>query len=268
MIKRMLKRFLHGMGWELRRLPNPRLPRRHTTEFDGQPLSLWLANTDTDLWWGKPVIPMNAEYAGLKELCHSGDTVLDVGAHHGMMTILFARKVGPHGRVHSIEANPFNAMVLQANVGLNQLTNVDCVHTAIGRAVGTVVMEGESVGGGGGLPQSVALTTLDQLCRDRSIRRVDVLKVDVEGFELDVFHGAREVLAQRPRIALELHLDFIRRFGGSVADLVSLLDLPRRDYKISAMIRPAWDAVRPLESLSELPETGVVNLFFDHRTSG
>lgn len=249
----------------MRRLPDPRLPRLHTTELDRQQLSLWLANSDTNVWWGKPVIAMNAEYAGLKALCRPGDTVLDVGGHHGMTTILFARQVGPQGRVISVEANPFNAMTLQANVGLNRLTNVDCVHTAIGREVGSVVMEGESVGGGGGLPQTVPLTTLDQLCRQRGIAHVDVIKVDVEGFEIDVFRGARDVLAQRPGIALELHLDFIGRFGGTVADLVSLLDLPRGDYKISAMIRPAWDDLRPLVSLSELPATGVVNLFFDHR---
>ena len=133
MSKQTLKRFLRVLGWELRRLPDSQLPRRHTTQFDGQPLSLWLVNADTNAWWGKPTIAMNAEYGSLKSLCLPGETVLDVGGHHGFTTILFARQVGPQGRVISIEANPFNALVLQANVGLNRLTNVECVPTAVGR---------------------------------------------------------------------------------------------------------------------------------------
>lgn len=267
MIKSVLKHLFRSLGLELRRLPDSRLPLKHLTQFDGQPLSLWLANTDTKAWWGKPIIEMNAKWQALKDLCRPGDVVLDIGAHHGFTTIMASRKVGPTGRVISIEANPFNAMVLQANIGVNRLNNVECVHTAIGREVGSVVMEGESVGGGGGLPQTVPMTSLDQLCKDLGIVKVDTIKVDVEGFEIDVFRGAKAVLAQRPRIALELHLDFIARFGGCVADVAELLELSRNDYFITAMIRPDWHELKPLSSLADIPSHGVVNLFFDHRAN-
>jgi predicted RNA methylase len=60
-----------------------------------------------------------------------GNTVLDVGANLGQMTVLFARAVGPTGRVLAFEADNYIADLLRLNVGLNGLTNVDIVEAAV-----------------------------------------------------------------------------------------------------------------------------------------
>lgn len=266
MLVSAVKSLLRHAGFELRRLPDPALPRIHHTQFDDQPISLWLANSDTAAWWGKPVIPLNAEYRALKQLSAVGDVVLDVGGHHGMTSIPFSRWVGPTGRVHSFEANPFNALVLQANCGLNRTTNIDVVHSAVGSRVDVITIAGESVDGAGGQPQAVPMIPLDDFCAERQIHRVQLLKVDVEGYEYEVFRGAQRILAQKPKIALELHLDLIGRFGATLAQIDEVLGLSRGAYAMTAMMRPNWDELKPLASISELPTHGVVNLFLQPRS--
>jgi FkbM family methyltransferase len=264
-MSRFVKQVAARFGIQLRRLPDPTLPFIHTLAFEDSSFRLWIANEHAKAWWHKPRLEMNGEFRSLKELCVPGGVVLDVGAHHGITMIPLARWVGERGHVHAFEANPENALILYANAALNHLHNCVCIHTAVGAADGVLHMDGENVDGRQRGGRTVPVVSLDAYCQHHGIARVDLLKIDVEGFEEEVLKGARQVLATAPRIALELHLDELPRYGSSVRAVFELLDPSR--YELSMLVRPDWERTRPLAGLNDLPACGVVNLFCRPRES-
>ena len=230
---------------------------------DGEPFRFWIANQHTKAWWDKPVLPLNAEFRSLKQLCRPGSIVLDVGAHHGMDTVLLARWTGASGHVYALEANASNTLVLTANLGANKLVNCTALHAAVGPANGSIRVADETVDEGDPLAQRVPMIALDEFCRERNLRQVHLLKVDVEGYEAHVLQGATQVLKARPAIALELHLDLLARYGSSAADVLRQIDLSA--YDVTMMVRPDWETLRGFEGAAGLPAGGTVNLFFHPR---
>jgi FkbM family methyltransferase len=134
----------------------------------------------------------------------SGGTFVDVGANIGVFTISAGRAVGETGCVLAIEPSPRMFPYLSYNVSVNGLTNVslqegaifDCDVSQLPFYEAPV----EHFGMGALAPQfftkpiSVSARSLDSLLAEKGIRHVDVLKVDVEGFEAAVFRGAVKLL--------------------------------------------------------------------------
>ena len=127
-----------------------------------------------------------------------GDLFLDVGANVGTYTV-FAASLG--ASVIAFEPAHDTAALLRENVALNGYDDVEVVEAAVGAAEGAVhfttgldcVNRVDDHGG-----TSVSMVTLDSVIGDRQVAG---MKVDVEGFEIDVLRGATRALADR-RIAL------------------------------------------------------------------
>jgi FkbM family methyltransferase len=258
-LTRVLKTLARSVGLQVRRAPDPSIPFLRTIRCDGESFPFWIANEHARSWWDQDELPMNAEFRSLKEMCPPGSTVLDVGAHHGMDSVLLARWAGTGGHVYALEASPENALVLNANIAVNRLTNCTGIHTAVGATTGTVPLAGETVTGPAGSARKVPMTTLDAFCSSKGLSRVDLVKIDVEGYEGEVLRGAREVLSRPPALALELHLDLLARYGTSAAEVLSRLDLAA--YRVEMMKRPDWFALHPYTGADDLPPGGIVNLF-------
>jgi FkbM family methyltransferase len=257
-LQHLAKRVFHSLGLELRRARDRSLPFLREIGFEDGRFQFWIANAHTKAWWDRPQLHLNAEFRSLRSLCRPGDVVFDIGAHHGMDTLLLANWVGAAGRVYAFEANADNALVLNANIGANRLGQCEAILAAVGAQAGSIHVTGESVSEAGAFALSVPLVALDEFCAAREIERVHVLKIDVEGFEGEVLRGARKILEQRPSIALELHLDDLARYGTSASGVLGLLDLAR--YEGTLMVRPDWETLSPFEAHS-LPLRGVVNIF-------
>jgi FkbM family methyltransferase len=268
MIKSAIRLLADSAGYELRRRPHPGLPFLHTLRFDDGTFHVWIVNESTKSWWYRPHLEMHAEFSCLKKMCCKGGVAFDVGAHHGITSIPLARWLGPEGQVHSFEPNPDNAIVLQANLGVNKLNNCTCVHAAAGATDGSTWLDGEGIATAGSSRQknrAVPVISLDSYREQHGIGRVDLIKIDVEGSEADVLQGARKTLEQFPHLALELHLDDLARYGTSAPRVLELIDSER--YDIQMMLRPDWVTLYPFTSCQDLPATGVVNLFFFARGS-
>ncbi len=159
-----------------------------------------------------------AELAFYEQRLAPGMTVLDVGAHTGEMTLLFAHLVGAAGAVHAFEPVEPTYERLVAAIEAQALTNVTALRLAVADVVGERTLH---VYGGDylswssladrdldtyGIPaelataEQVPATTLDAYCAEHGLVSIDLLKIDAEGAELQVLRGARGLLEER-RIA-------------------------------------------------------------------
>jgi FkbM family methyltransferase len=145
-------------------------------------------------------------------------TVVDVGAHFGYFTVLFARKVGKSGRVYAFEPDPTTFSFLERNT--KRFENVACVKAAVVDRNATVTLyrskksshnslwvrnAGESNG-------SVAVKTapLDEVLGDAV---ADFVKIDTEGCELEVLDSMTRLLERSPNITLLVELNPLRMKG-------------------------------------------------------
>ncbi|MBA8878926.1 FkbM family methyltransferase [Phyllobacterium myrsinacearum] len=139
-----------------------------------------------------------------------GWMVLDCGAHQGLTTVLLALCTGPTGTVHAWEASPNNATMIKRNAKLNKLKNIVVHPRAVGDRKGMLPVLNND-GAFLVLPsdQDPRMSTKVEVVRldddyDHS-RKVDFLKIDVDGAELEVMLGAPRILSDRPYVNLEIH---------------------------------------------------------------
>ena len=141
-----------------------------------------------------------------------GGLVLDVGAQIGLFTLLAARRVGPEGRVIALEPEPSNHALLLRNVALNRLQNVTVIRKAASSVPGLRSLFLSAVNPGihslsfhvGDRAVQVETLTLDRLAKEAGQSGVSLLKVDVEGEELEVLKGAASLLPVTRDIVLEV----------------------------------------------------------------
>lgn len=159
------------------------------------------------------------------------DMLLDVGACIGLVSVHAAMRCRS---VVAVEPDPQQAQRIRQNAELNHLTNLAVVEALFGEAVGRCDLQTDGIEGpspsmkgqGRGATVSVVCTTIDTEIAAGRVPPPDVLKIDVEGAELLVLKGARQLLAsgRRPRaIFLELHPAFLPAFGAGVQDVLDLL---------------------------------------------
>ena len=157
---------------------------------------------------------------------HPGDVVIDIGANIGRYTVIAAKKVQNEGKVISIEANPSIFELLRKNIQLNELANVIPLNCAVfsektkikffvnddlrNNQFGTINTDIDNFANKGlGKHVYVDANTVDSILSENSIEIQEVkwMKIDVEGAELDVIKGSKELIssAQNLRIIVEIH---------------------------------------------------------------
>jgi FkbM family methyltransferase len=132
-----------------------------------------------------------------------GDTVLDIGANIGLVSLRLAKRVGPSGVVHAFEPNPTIADRLVSSLRASDATNVKVHRFALGEAVGTLPLSVPE--GNAGMGSLVAGRVCGEAC-DVAVQRlddfdfgpIDFIKMDVEGFEENVFRGFSRTLERQP----------------------------------------------------------------------
>ena len=204
-----------------------------------------------------------------------GSTVIDVGANIGYNTIRAARRAGPHGRVVALEPTPDNLAVLRQNLAASGLANVVVEAVAAGRAAGTrdFFVRGERSAVNSLFPDSCYAQVTDVLRvrvvpLDELVDAADVIKIDVEGAELDVLEGMTRLLrSPRARLIVEWH-PLLQRLAGYGADALPRWLLERgwqlqaashlRLRPLPAVDIPAWtsrllEQRSPVEILARRP---------------
>jgi FkbM family methyltransferase len=162
------------------------------------------------LGWIPFELASTEEHQFWKELDLQGKVVYDIGAFHGLLTLFFARKAK---QVVAWEPNPHNRQRLNENLRLNAFSNVIVRPYGLSseakqaqmsfnpRLPGTASFD-RQMAGNGVEEEPIELRMLDQ---EQNLPKPDLIKVDVEGFELEVLKGASQTLQQRPNLFLEMH---------------------------------------------------------------
>jgi FkbM family methyltransferase len=155
--------------------------------------------------------------AALRDLLLPGHVFYDIGANVGFHTVLGARRVGSQGRVYSFEPLPGNVQALRHNLCLSGSLNVSVLPCAVADRPGTAMLTPGREPfwarlstlpppPGARAVISVRCWSIDELVRRGQIELPHVVKIDVEGAELEVLHGMADTLHDaRPTIICEIH---------------------------------------------------------------
>jgi len=178
--------------------------------------------------------------AAFRRYVKPGATVLDIGANIGAQTLQLARLVGPRGRVLSFEPTAFAFAKLRRNLQLNpeiadRVTALQCFLTggdpksfpASVYSSWSLQPSPEAHDKHLGVPMGTAGArgaTLDGVLAEHSIERVDLVKLDVDGFECDVLAGANEMIRRsRPTFVMEILPYGLVEQGASLDQLLNFL---------------------------------------------
>jgi FkbM family methyltransferase len=166
----------------------------------------------------------------LSEEIQPGMRIVDVGANIGYYTLLFSKLTGDQGRVYSFEPEPQNFSLLQQNLARNERTNVVALNRAASDRAGAsfLYLSTENYGDHQAYPfedgrrrVAITMTRLD----DCLTGPVDLVKMDVQGFEAHALNGMEAIVAASPRLTIftEFWPEGLRRAGSDAADFLRRL---------------------------------------------
>jgi FkbM family methyltransferase len=152
----------------------------------------------------------------IRQLVSDGDVVIDVGAHVGQLALEAARSAGANGRVFAFDPQPYNADRTAANASINGLHNIVSICSALGPRNDTIRIPLQSFRDRSRL--TVALSTiprdavqvevpmrrLDSFIDSNGLKVIELLKIDVEGYEQEVLDGLGERIAVVNNIIFEV----------------------------------------------------------------
>jgi FkbM family methyltransferase len=186
-----------------------------------------------------------SELQAISRLVQAGNTVFDVGASIGLHSVFMSRLIAPAGRVYAFEPVPDTYWMLRETLALNRCESVIPFELAISDKVGTITMNVFDVQyceyNTMGLPEMPSLQrgrvrpktavevrcdTLDNFCDTKGIEKINLLKVDVEGFEKHVFVGGRKLLGEQriKFISFEISQDPLKGAGIMPQEVFEVLE--------------------------------------------
>ncbi len=180
------------------------------------------------------------EFAFLDRVLQPGMILLDIGGNEGLFSMFAARKVGTSGAVHAFEPSSREQQAFKANMTLNNLSQVHLHEVALGDTPGTIELNiagfehmGHNTVGSkfyydsvkADHVEEVQVMRLDDVVREQGIKRVDMIKIDVEGAEVMALRGGRETIERfHPLILSEYQNGSLQLAGSSIQEYVQLLE--------------------------------------------
>jgi len=206
----------------------------------------WLADLLVTIWPGNELSRVlfltgnfePNELTWINQVLTEGMVVIDIGAHIGMYTMTASKLVGESGLVVALEPSTREFQRLTFHVTLNDLRNVRCLQIAASNTSAEATLKIASEWNSGHntfgeffneavemvREERVPTQTVDALVAGQRLERVDFIKIDVEGHELQVLAGAVDTIMRfRPRILIEVFEETLRRQGACVEAVLGFL---------------------------------------------
>jgi FkbM family methyltransferase len=186
------------------------------------PYALWL-------YFHKDVVRKEEEFVNF--FLGEGDTFVDAGAHLGTVAFTASRAVGNSGKVIAIEPHPKTFSYLKENSSLTFHKNIKLMNAGVGEKEGFMLLSSSYVSDMNHIGESgirVRVMTLKSLCSD--IKKISLLKLDVEGFELQAVRGFGNDLKKVEGILFESSPSSFERYGYTLRDIALYLQM--RGYSL------------------------------------
>ncbi len=176
----------------------------------------------------------------LYALAQPGDTVIDVGTNVGEVLLHLSKAVSPGGRAIGFEANPTTHALAASNLQLNPKLPAEVHALGLGDEDAELDFGSRSASNSGADTimaagtgtRKVKVVRLDDFVASEELSRVDVIKIDVEGFELQVLRGAERTIERfSPALFIELCDANLREHGTTAKQLVEWLEA--KGYSLS-----------------------------------
>jgi hypothetical protein len=166
-------------------------------------------STARDTWTGLRC--ERQEISFLMTVLEPGMIFFDVGAEAGLFAISAAKKIGGSG-VFAFEPQPAARVILERNVALNRVAGVQIVQTALGDPAFD--------------EEKIPFTALDAFMKECGAQRVDVIRAGIEGAELMLFRGAKDLLRRPdgPIVLYEVSGSATQRFGYHPVEILWFLE--------------------------------------------
>lgn len=212
----------------------------------------------------------------LLSLIHPGATVLDIGANFGYYSLIAATKLTETGTVIAFEPNPSAYELLQENITLNHLNNIIQAHQiCLGGVEGETdfyLTEESSFSGIGATGRAkikekitIPIYPLDAFLSKLEIPSVDVVKIDVEGYEFAVLAGALQTLANSPDCVIMLEVSAKNLNQERRDALIKVLDALYTQGMSGWLI--SAEGLTSLKNPLRIDKIGAVNLFLTYTDS-
>jgi FkbM family methyltransferase len=216
----------------------------------------------------------------VKQHIKQGDVVIDIGANIGYYTLLFAKLVGDTGQVIAFEPDPENFALLHKNVALNQYHNVTLVQKAVSteNSHAQLFLCDENKGMHR-LYDSVCCQSsieVETVCLDdylpKLVKKVDFVKIDIEGAEYNALQGMQHILRQyQPKLLTEFspaalfeygikpqtYIDFLTQLDFDlyqVTERLNLIDLQQLEADLNIINQIMHNLLPKLKYKSSMPE--------------
>jgi len=168
-----------------------------------------------------------------KKMVKPGMTILDIGTNKGYFSLLSAKKMDDDGQVLSFEPHPKNCYWIKKSISVNGYKSIKLFQVALSNKNGEMRLFVGAKSGHHSLVRnqelgSIAISTrkLDDILAEQKISKVDLIKIDVEGAEIQVLEGANKLLAQQsPKLLIDIHdidrkklFRILEKFGFKIFD--------------------------------------------------
>lgn len=188
--------------------------------------------------------PLNTKF--LAKQLQEGMICLDIGANLGYFAFLESSKVGKTGKVIAVEPAPITYELFKKNIELQKYQNISSYNFAFSNNIGTVdffisnssnwsriVGEKDPYHGDEGKIIKIECKPIDDFIEELGLKKLDLIRIDLEGYEYEIFQGAKKTLSQlKPMLQIEVHRDFM----GIEKSLTFLKNLKNIGYDVAYYI--------------------------------
>lgn len=172
----------------------------------------------------------------LKTTIQPGNIIIDIGAHLGLMSAICAQLTGNKGSIYAFEPTPLTFEILKKVIRMNGAQNIiQPVNKAVSNFTGELDFFVDDNDGSNANSlvsrndknrnaRKTKVVTLDDFIREKELKKLDLVKIDAEGSELDVLRGAvNSIRSFRPKIILAMHPNLIKNNGQNAGDIYDLI---------------------------------------------
>ena len=235
-MKRLIKNFLRYFGYNIHRINKdvhkiniynnaPSYPYIEEFKMGNIKFRYWVTDDIYKSWYN----PFNqAKWCvneGYLKFIRKSDKILEVGCSNGFTTCLLKSAIEKNALVVAMDVIPPNCLIANAQVGLNSFINCHILNLGAADFNGKIRVANIN-NGFVELRRTENTIEVDAIMCDGLIKKhgfFDVLKVDVEGFETNVFKGCLELLSKKPKLLVELHGSELKNYGSDYNELFQII---------------------------------------------